>query len=139
MEIVSGVNYSAFINRNEQDARQIQAAWIASGRAGIAPGALTAFGNAMHTAMDRTSPAQVGNQPWNGTAGVRNKLAAAEHVRRESYATAVERAGAAGQMRVAFLMVFGPGFYQQAVPPLPKPKIKIKIRYLNDDGSPIQD
>ena len=46
----------------------------------------------MHTVMDRTSPAHVGNQPWNGTEGWRNKLAAAEHFRRESYATDAERA-----------------------------------------------
>lgn len=92
----------------------------------------------MHTVMDRTSPAHVGNQPWNGTEGWRNKLAAAEHFRPQSYATAAERAVAERQMRAAFLMVFGPQFYQQAVPPplQPKPKIKIKIKYhLGDDGS----
>jgi hypothetical protein len=56
-----------FIAKNENDARQEQAKWIASGHTGISPKALAAFGNALHTITDRTSPAHVGNQPWYGT------------------------------------------------------------------------
>lgn len=36
----------------------------AQGHSGIAPAALTAFGNALHTAQDRTSPSHQGEQPW---------------------------------------------------------------------------
>lgn len=55
-----------FIAKNERNAQKIQAAWIASGHTGIAPAALTAFGNALHTITDRLSPAHAGYQPWYG-------------------------------------------------------------------------
>jgi RHS repeat-associated protein len=60
-----------FIESQEADARVIQAEWIASGHTGIAPNALTAFGNAQHTVADSTSPAHEGHQPW-GAAGLRS-------------------------------------------------------------------
>ena len=56
----------AFIAKNEQDAQQIQVDWIKSGHSGIAPGALQAFGNALHTITDKLSPAHIGYQPWYG-------------------------------------------------------------------------
>jgi RHS repeat-associated protein len=55
-----------FIAKNEHDARKIEADWLASGRTGIAPAALRAFGNALHTITDRLSPAHTGYQPWYG-------------------------------------------------------------------------
>lgn len=45
-------NSQDFIQQNEHDAEAIQAAWLASGHTGIAPGALSAFGNALHTITD---------------------------------------------------------------------------------------
>lgn len=56
----------AFIAKNEQAAQQIEADWLKSGHTGIAPSALQAFGNALHTITDRLSPAHVGYQPWYG-------------------------------------------------------------------------
>jgi hypothetical protein len=53
-----------FISEQAQTAQMIQAQWVASGHSGIAPAALTAFGNALHTVTDRTSPAHRGTQPW---------------------------------------------------------------------------
>lgn len=62
----NGQETDAFIAEKEQEARKIQADWIASGHTGIAPAALTAFGNALHTVTDRESPAHAGYQPWYG-------------------------------------------------------------------------
>lgn len=53
---------SDFIEQNEHAAKEVQAAWIASGHTGIAPGALAAFGNALHTITDEYSPAHQGFQ-----------------------------------------------------------------------------
>lgn len=55
-----------FIQDNEAAARVAQSEWIAAGHTGISPKALTAFGNALHTVMDSTSPAHEGFQPWSG-------------------------------------------------------------------------
>jgi len=57
----------SFIAKNEDAAEQIQADWVASGQQGVAPNALTAFGNTLHTVEDRTSPAHEGEQPWYGS------------------------------------------------------------------------
>jgi len=53
---------SDYIQQNEQNAKDIQAAWIASGHTGIEPGALAAFGNALHTITDEYSPPHAGFQ-----------------------------------------------------------------------------
>jgi RHS repeat-associated protein len=53
-----------FIDQQVQDAQKAQADWVAQGHTGISPKALTAFGNALHTVTDRTSPAHQGEQPW---------------------------------------------------------------------------
>ena len=55
-----------FIQENEAEARVAQAKWVASGNSGISPQALLAFGNALHTIQDSTSPAHAGFQPWSG-------------------------------------------------------------------------
>jgi RHS repeat-associated protein len=57
-----------FISKQVATAQQAQADWEAQGHTGIAPAALTAFGNALHTVQDRTSPAHQGEQPWSGNA-----------------------------------------------------------------------
>jgi len=53
-----------FIDEQVQAAQKAQADWVAQGHTGIAPNALTAFGNALHTVTDRTSPVHQGEQPW---------------------------------------------------------------------------
>jgi RHS repeat-associated protein len=53
-----------FISQQVATAQQAQADWEAQGNSGIAPLALTAFGNALHTTTDRTSPSHQGEQPW---------------------------------------------------------------------------
>jgi hypothetical protein len=60
-DLVQADNY---IDEQLQDAQNAQADWIAEGHTGIAPNALTAFGNALHVVTDRTSPAHQGEQPW---------------------------------------------------------------------------
>jgi hypothetical protein len=97
----------AFIEQNEHDAQQIQADWVAAGNPGIAPAALTAFGNALHTIEDRLSPSHVGNQPWYGTRGIRNKLRALRHVQRESVINEAQMNAALAAARAAFLHTFG--------------------------------
>lgn len=125
-----------FIATNEGQAAQIQAQWVANGNSGIAPGALTAFGNALHTVTDRTSPAHAGNQPWNGTNGWRNKIAAAEHVRREAVISAAQRGTAVRAAREAFRQTFGDVMLRLAMqqrppekPKEPKPHVTTTITY----------
>ncbi len=55
-----------FIQENEATARTAQAEWEQAGNTGISPKALLAFGNALHTIQDGTSPAHAGFQPWSG-------------------------------------------------------------------------
>jgi hypothetical protein len=55
-----------YIDSQVQAAQQAQAEWEAEGHTGVAPAALSAFGNALHTTTDRTSPAHEGEQPWAG-------------------------------------------------------------------------
>jgi RHS repeat-associated protein len=71
-----------FIAENEHEAKNIQAQWIASGHTGISPLALAAFGNALHTVTDRTSPAHEGYQPWFGTKWWQKK--SLKHFRQEA-------------------------------------------------------
>jgi len=105
----------AFIAQNEHDAEQIQADWVAAGNTGIAPAALTAFGNALHTIEDRLSPAHAGNQPWYGTRGARNKLRALRHVYQESTINQAQRNAAIAAARAAFLSTFGNAFELMAI------------------------
>jgi len=53
-----------YIDRQVRAAQQAQADWTAQGHTGFAPAALMAFGNALHTVTDRTSPSHEGEQPW---------------------------------------------------------------------------
>src|SRR5579863_8194667 len=96
----------AFIAQNEHDAQQIQAEWVAEGNTGIAPAALTAFGNALHTIEDRTSPAHVGNQPWYGTKGIKNKYRALQHVRREATINSAQMRASVAAAQQAFRQTF---------------------------------
>jgi RHS repeat-associated protein len=105
----------AFIAENEHDAQQIQAEWVAEGNTGIAPAALTAFGNALHTIEDRTSPAHVGNQPWYGTKGLKNKYRALQHVRREATINRAQMNASVAAARQAFRQTFGNEFEWLAI------------------------
>jgi len=93
----------AFIAQNEQNAQEIQADWVASGHTGIAPAALTAFGNALHTIEDRTSPAHAGNQPWYGTW----TLSAVRHYRQERTINRDQLNASVAAARAAFINTFG--------------------------------
>jgi RHS repeat-associated protein len=94
-----------FISMNEGTARRIQAEWIASGHTGFAPGALTAFGNALHTITDRPSPPHAGYQPWYGQpwwypSGL-------WHGVREFHISLAQREAAVSAARGAFRETFG--------------------------------
>ncbi len=104
-----------FISENEAKARALQADWIASGHTGICPAALTAFGNALHTITDRTSPAHAGNQPWHGLNGITNLAFALAHVIREFETTRAERNRAEAAARAAFQETFGDEFELKAI------------------------
>jgi len=118
----------AFIAQNEHDAQQIQAEWVAEGNTGIAPAALTAFGNALHTIEDRTSPAHVGNQPWYGTKGIKNKYRALQHVRREATINSAQMRGSVAAAQQAFRQTFGDEFEWLAIQQRPKACVEV------DDG-----
>jgi RHS repeat-associated protein len=98
----------AFIAQNEHDAEQIQADWIASGHTGIAPAALTAFGNALHTITDRLSPAHAGYQPWYGQKWWNPSVWL--HVWRERRITSTQMDAATSAAQNAFLQTFGDDF-----------------------------
>jgi RHS repeat-associated protein len=100
------VETDQFIDRNEADARVAQANWIASGHTGVSPNALAAFGNALHTVQDGTSPAHMGHQRWRGEWAYMG-LPALWHVMREAIATPAQRRNAVEQSRQAFLNTFG--------------------------------
>ena len=118
----------AFIAQNEHDAQQIQAEWVAEGNTGIAPAALTAFGNALHTIEDRTSPAHVGNQPWYGTKGIKNKYRALQHVRREATINSAQMRASVAAAQQAFRQTFGDEFEWLAIQQRPKACVEV------DDG-----
>jgi RHS repeat-associated protein len=122
-----------FIQSNEASARVAQANWIASGHTGVSPNALTAFGNALHTVTDATSPAHAGFQSWSGA-----WLPAIAHVAREFRfsLTGSERANAIQAARAAYLNTFGLEMYYQATGERPlKPKVTSKIKF----GDPVDN
>jgi len=97
-----------YIEQNEHNAKEIQADWIASGHTGIAPAALAAFGNALHTITDEYSPAHEGYQkvhwysyPWHWREGI-------------PYAYQGRKKSATAAARAAFYNVFGNDDGQQA-------------------------
>jgi RHS repeat-associated protein len=101
----------AFINNNEQAAQQAQADWIASGQTGVAPNALTAFGNALHTVEDRTSPAHEGNQPWYGSW----HWSAVQHVWAERSINQNQMNNSVASARYAYFCTFGLDLYLLAI------------------------
>ena len=135
----------AFIAQNEHDAQQIQADWIKSGHTGIAPGALTAFGNALHTIEDKLSPAHIGYQPWYGQSGWNPSAWA--HVLHESYITPFQMNLATSAAQQAFGSTFGIFGYdvfdlsqvqqRQPLPPPPTPRVTTQICYTLDGGTQV--
>jgi hypothetical protein len=101
----------AFIAKNEQVAEQTQADWIASGQSGVAPNALTAFGNALQTVEDRTSPAHEGNQPWYGSW----HWSAVQHVWAEHSINQNQMNNSVAAARYAYFRTFGLDLYLLAI------------------------
>jgi RHS repeat-associated protein len=95
-----------FIMDNEAQASSLQGSWTESGNAGMNPEALTKFGNALHTVMDRTSPAHEGTQPWHGSSYL-FYIPALIHVSREAYITRSRMQYAVQQSRMNYLLTFG--------------------------------
>jgi hypothetical protein len=91
----------------------LQQQWIASGHTGLCPAALQAFGNALHTITDKTSPSHEGYQRWYG---VKDPLAwpgDAWHFLREACPGSVcsgnrqRQQNAINRAQFAFSLVFG--------------------------------
>jgi RHS repeat-associated protein len=97
-----------FISQQVQTAQQAQADWEAQGHTGIAPAALTAFGNALHTATDRTSPSHRGNQPWHNDPWYKKRTR--DHVAGEATINATDRRAADNAARQLFQRTFGNQF-----------------------------
>jgi RHS repeat-associated protein len=97
-----------FISQQVQTAQQAQADWEAQGHTGIAPAALTAFGNALHTATDRTSPSHRGNQPWKNEPWY--KKSTRDHVAGEATINANDRRAAQNAAQQLFHRTFGDEF-----------------------------
>jgi RHS repeat-associated protein len=123
---------SDYIHQNEQTAEQVQADWIASGHTGIAPGAMTAFGNALHTVTDMTSPAHEGYQLWYGTWDFFG-VTAAYHFLSESRISDARRNTAIAAARQTFMNTFGWMALQNATDGL-TPKVTHKICYPDENG-----
>ena len=131
-------NAATFIQGNEQSAQRQQAAWIASGHTGIAPGALTAFGNALPTIEDGTSPAHRGFHPWYGAW----PGPALGHVLRESVMFPWQKQNSVDAARQAFLQTFGdllPSWQSALLFGFPQtvPDVHSKICFQQEDGPPI--
>jgi RHS repeat-associated protein len=106
---------------NESRARGLQAAFEASGRNGLSDDALAAFGLALHTVTDATSPSHRGNQEWYGTKGASvkesalRKVAALKHVAREIAISPSEMDAAVDAARAAFGATFGDDALKAAI------------------------
>lgn len=122
-------DYDDYIAENEHDAKEIQAEWIASGQTGIAPGALAAFGNALHAITDSKSPSHAGFQkvnwltlPWHLREGI-------------PFAYMDRKRAAAAAARAAFYQVFGTDLGQKATHEI----VRHKIIFDPNQSSPDQN
>jgi RHS repeat-associated protein len=96
-----------YIRSNEEKAAELQAQWVASGHTGFSPEALSAFGNALHTISDMTSPAHEGFQYWYGP-WYKHPFSAAYHFSREGfYMSQWRKEWAEKDARNAFKKTFG--------------------------------
>jgi RHS repeat-associated protein len=94
-----------YIDSQVEAAQSAQANWIAQGHTGLSPLALSAFGNALHTVTDRTSPSHEGEQPWSNKfwPGVR-------HVIGELHISNARQTAATNASRALFQRTFGDEF-----------------------------
>ncbi len=117
-----------FTSSSQKIARNLQAQWLTQGHPGIAPGALSYFGNALHTITDATSPAHFFFQPWTCFWCTR----AAFHWASEQIPSTEDRNNAINQAQAAFRATFGDDLYQRAVTPnvkaQRKPKEQVIVR-----------
>jgi RHS repeat-associated protein len=116
-----------FVASGQAEAVTEQANWIASGHTGLSPKALQIFGNFTHPAVDSTSPAHEGYQPWGGCSrlsslipGIGGQCVSAGglwHAARESpLAFRGERqANAISIIQSFFIQTFGQDAFQQAI------------------------
>lgn len=123
---------SYYIDNNEQTAEQIQADWIASGHTGIAPGAMTAFGNALHTVTDMTSPAHEKHQSWYGPWDFFG-VTAAYHFVSESWISDARKNMAIAGARENFMNTFGRMALQNAIDGL-TPQVTHRICLIDENG-----
>lgn len=102
-----------WISQNEHDAQELQKQWIDSGHTGLCPAALQAFGNALHTITDMTSPSHEGGQHWRDNYG---DLRTYWHVLREIVPTDSNKRRqqtAIQNAQRAFWQVFGSGCHTE--------------------------
>jgi RHS repeat-associated protein len=102
-----------WISQNEHDAGELQQQWIDSGHTGLCPAALQAFGNALHTITDMTSPSHEGGQHWRDNYG---DLRTYWHVLREIVPTDSNKRRqqtAIQNAQRAFWQVFGSGCHTE--------------------------
>jgi len=98
-----------YITEQVKAAQKAQAEWEASGHKGIAPAALTAFGNALHTTTDRTSPSHQGEQPWRNKPWYSQETRA--HVSGELSITDAQMGDAINAARALYYRTFGRQFW----------------------------
>ncbi len=103
-----------YISQQVQAAQDAQADWASSGQSGISPEALTHFGNALHTATDRTSPSHRGNQPWHNDPWYNKRTRT--HVENESTINAGQMAAAKRAAQDLFRRTFGSQFDLLLIP-----------------------
>jgi RHS repeat-associated protein len=117
----------AFISKQVAAAQQAQADWVASGHQGIAPAALTAFGNALHTAQDRTSPSHEGEQPWADKPWYSKETLT--HIMGELWPSDARWAAAKNTSQALFHRTFGYQFDWMLQPPPSNEQVTFKIIY----------
>lgn len=99
------IQADSYIDSQVQKAQEAQAEWEAEGHTGISPAALQAFGNALHTATDRISPAHEGEQPWANKP--KWHYTAIRHFLREVWPSSSRRNAATDAAQSLFHRTFG--------------------------------
>lgn len=118
-----------FVSDRFDQARRQQAAWSNLGNPGLSPAALLIFGQGLHSLQDETSPQHRGFQKWHGVHR-RTLVKGARHLAGEAHMSRKVQEETVSVTRGAFLAVFGPALYQQAVKEKKKDyETQITIRY----------
>ncbi len=127
-----------YISQQVQDAQQIEAQWLADGHTGIAPAALTAFGNALHTTTDRISPSHPGEQSWRNKPPYSKETMT--HVLGEASINAAQMAASKAAAQSLFARTFGSfwplgNWEWMLLPPNhPEEHVTIKVCDANDQN-----